>query len=50
MFHSVPGVPRAKMERMERFAGLDIQTCASPKRGLRRVWVEVTVCLNRTHL
>jgi len=27
MFHSVPGVPRAKMER---FAGVDTQTCASP--------------------
>ena len=30
MFHSVPGVPRVKMER---FAGADSQTCASPQRG-----------------
>ena len=36
MFHSVPGVPRAKMER---FAGVDTQTCASPylKPGLHAV-------------
>jgi hypothetical protein len=27
MFHSVPGVPRVKMER---FASIDTQTCASP--------------------
>jgi hypothetical protein len=27
MFHSVPGVPRAKMER---FAGIGTQNCASP--------------------
>jgi len=30
MFHSVPGVPRAKMER---FAGVDTQTCALPERS-----------------
>jgi len=27
VFHSVPGVPCAKMER---FAGVDTQTCGSP--------------------
>jgi hypothetical protein len=32
MFHSVPGVPRVKMER---FAGVDTQTCASPHLKLR---------------
>ncbi|MDB5088251.1 MAG: hypothetical protein JWR09_2245 [Mucilaginibacter sp.] len=30
MFHFVPGVP---LEKMERFAGVDPQTCASPQRG-----------------
>jgi len=28
MFHSVPGVPRVKMER---FAGMNTKTCASPQ-------------------
>jgi hypothetical protein len=46
MFHSVPGVPRAKMER---FAGVDTQTYASPQGGWRRVWGEMIVCLCRTH-
>ena len=32
MFHSVPGVPCAKMER---FSGLDTQACASPHLKLR---------------
>jgi len=40
VFHIVPGVPRAKMER---FAGVDTQICASPQRGRRRAWAEVTV-------
>ena len=47
MFHSVPGVPLVKMER---FAGVDTQTCASPQRGCRRVWGEVTVCLCRAQV
>jgi hypothetical protein len=48
MFHGVPGVPHAKMERMERCAGVDIQTYTSSQRGWRRVWGEETVCLFRT--
>jgi hypothetical protein len=47
MFHSVPGVPPVKMER---FAGVDTQTCASPQRCWKRVLDEVTVCLCRTHV
>ena len=54
MFHSVPGVPRAKMER---FAGVDTQTCASPQRGCPKdfyegdgFWGEVIVCLSRTQV
>ena len=34
MFHSVPGVPCAKMER---FAGVDTQTCALPHLKLHMV-------------
>jgi len=47
VFYSVPGVPCAKMER---FAGVDTQTCTSSQRGWRRVWDEVTFCLCRTHI
>jgi len=34
VFNSVPGVPCAKMER---FAGMDTQTCASPHLKLHAV-------------
>ncbi|SHM17641.1 hypothetical protein SAMN05216524_1011060 [Mucilaginibacter sp. OK098] len=44
MFYNVPGVPLVKMER---FAIVDTQTCASPQRGWRKGWGEVTVCLCR---
>ena len=37
VFHSVPGVPRIKMER---FAGVDIQACASSYLKLRLQTVE----------
>ncbi|MDB5089312.1 MAG: hypothetical protein JWR09_3306 [Mucilaginibacter sp.] len=59
VFHSVPGVPCTKMER---FAGVDTQTCASPhlKLQLHAVvqrtsmkegfWGEAIVCLCRTHV
>jgi len=49
VFHSVPGVPRAKMER---FAVVDTQTCASHYLKLHAIgevfWGEVIVCLCRT--
>ena len=51
VFHSVPGVPCAKMEHL---AGVDTQTCALPDLKLRTIgegfWGEVTVCLCRTHI
>jgi len=53
VFHSVPGVPCAKMER---FTGKHTQTCASPHLKLRLYvvgegfWGEGTVCLCRTHV
>jgi hypothetical protein len=40
VFHSVPGVPCVKMERMERFAGADTQTRASPQRGCPKDFYE----------
>jgi hypothetical protein len=45
IFLGVPPVPRVKMER---FAGVDTQTCALPQRGWRRVWDDVTICLCQT--
>jgi hypothetical protein len=37
IFHSVPGVPLIKMER---FAGVDTQICASPQRGCPKDFYE----------
>ncbi|MDB5087639.1 MAG: hypothetical protein JWR09_1633 [Mucilaginibacter sp.] len=50
MFHSVPGVPRVKMER---FADVAAQTSASPPLKLRLHAVGEgfgVVCLGRTHV
>ena len=51
MLHSILGVPCAKMER---FAGVDTQTCASLYLKIHAIkegfWGEVVVCLCRTQV